>query len=283
MKARKKRMIVFGIIITGIVLIAVFFVQPFSALKSDFRQSAEKEITHIESQTGEFTNEDISGLPEPVQNYFIHCGYIGTPKMSYTKITFKNVRFSTEVNKPTLKMDYTQYNFVEEPVRLAFINSSLFGIPFQGFDSFQNGTGSMKGVIAKVYTLFDQRGTDMDKACLATVLSESLIVPDIALQKYIHWDKIDNTHAKATISYYGMTASGIFAFKDNGEMISFTTDDRAAIDFDGNKKTVPWSAVCNGYTNNSGILQPHILQAVWHYPEGDLIYFDGVIEQIEYH
>ncbi len=51
---------------------------------------------------------------------------------------------------------------------MALIDSSIFGIPFEGYDSYQNGTGGMKGVIAKAITLFDQTGTDMDKACLAT-------------------------------------------------------------------------------------------------------------------
>ncbi|MDY3917602.1 MAG: DUF6544 family protein [Candidatus Limivivens sp.] len=50
----------------------------------------------------------------------------------------------------TLKIDYTQYNFIHEPCRMALIDSSMFGIPFEDYDYYQNGTGGMKGVIAKV-------------------------------------------------------------------------------------------------------------------------------------
>ena len=49
---------------------------------------------------------------------------------------------------------------------IAKINSQcMFGIPFEGYDYYSDGIGGMKGVIAKVITLFNQTGTDMDKAC----------------------------------------------------------------------------------------------------------------------
>lgn len=45
---------------------------------------------------------------------------------------------------------------------MALIDSSMFGIPFEGYDYYWNGTGGMKGVIARAITLFDQTGADMD-------------------------------------------------------------------------------------------------------------------------
>ncbi|WP_418792235.1 DUF6544 family protein [Phosphitispora sp. TUW77] len=49
-------------------------------------------------------------------------------------------------DKPTIKIDYSQYNFVNKPNRIAYIDSSIYGIPFEGLDSYIDGTGSMKGV-----------------------------------------------------------------------------------------------------------------------------------------
>lgn len=274
---------ILGIVIVIIILIVIYFVQPYSALKSSFYKNANELISRTKAEKAVFTKDDITNLPLPVQKYFSYCGYIGKQKMSYMKAEFKNVDFATGVNKPTLKIDYTQYNFVSKPIRIAFIDSSMFGIPFQGFDSYQNGVGSMKGVIAKTFTLFDQRGTEMDKACLVTYLSECLIVPNAALQDFITWEAIDDTHAKATISYYGISASGIFTFDDEGKMLLFTTDDRTAVGFDGKKQNVKWSATCSDYyKNEDGIMQPGNLQAIWHYPQGDLIYFKGKGVKIEY-
>ena len=85
----------------------------------------------------------------------------------------------------------------------------MFGIPFEGDDYYSNGKGGMKGVIAKSITLFDQTGPEMDKACLATFLAECLFEPSVLLEDYIKFEKIDDYHVSATISYGGQKASGI--------------------------------------------------------------------------
>lgn len=159
--------------------------------------------------------------------------------MSYLKMEYNNVDFSQGKNRPTRTIDYTQYNFINEPCRMAFIDSSMFGIP----DYYQNGTGGMKGVIAKAITIFDQTGADMDKACLATFLAESLFAPTILLQEYITFEEISDYEVRATITYGGQTASGIFTFNEQYEMISFTANDRAVAGTNGSMEYIPWSAL----------------------------------------
>lgn len=269
-------------VIAAVVLLAViYFNQPYSPLQSAFTKAAAGLVSRTTPQTAVFSQQDIAGLPEPVQKYFTHCGLIGTPKMSWMKTEFKDVPFSTGFDKPPLKINYTQYNFVERPDRLAFIDSAMYGIPFQGFDSFRQGAGSMQGVIAKAVTLFDQKGPEMDKASLVTVLAESLYVPNIALQDYIRWETLDDTHVKATITAFGLSAGGTFIFNEAGEVLGFTTNDRTAVGFDGGSQNIPWSALYKNYQRDAnGILRPGLLQAVWHYPQGDLVYFDGKIKSI---
>ena len=166
---------------------------------------------------------------------------------------------------------------------MALIDSSMFGIPFEGYDYYQNGTGGMKGVFAKAITLFDQTGADMDKACLATFLAESLFAPTILLQDYITFEEISDYEVKATITYGGQTASGIFTFNEQYEMISFTTNDRAVAGTDGSMEYIPWSALCGDYkVSTNSIKYPSKFQAVWNYPDGDFVYFDGLISEVSY-
>lgn len=273
-KGGKKPMwIVILSILVLVALISIFLNLPYSKTKSEFRNIVNTKISALEDYTDRFTEDDIKDIPLPVQKYFRYCGYLGTPKMSYMKAVFTDVDFVMSENK-TIKVDYTQYNFVEKPERFAYISSSIYGIPFEGFDFYGNGTGSMKGTLAKIITLFDQRGESMDKASLVTILAECLIVPSVALQEYISWEEIDDTHAKSTISYYGISASGIFTFDENGIMTSFTTNDRVATDMKGNKKEVAWTAILSDYRETNGIKKPRVLQSIWHYPEGDCIYFN---------
>ncbi len=267
-------LIIIGIVIVLAGIITVFFNLPGSKTEVEFNGMAKTLTAKAGNVEGVYKEEDIAGLPAPVQKYYRYCGYIGTPKMSYMTITYHDVDFIFNKNKP-LKIDYVQYNFVKEPNRIAYIDSSMYGIPFEGLDSYVDGAGSMKGVIAKFFTLFHQTGKTMDKSSLVTFLSESLLIPSAALQEYIVWEEIDNSQAKATIAYYGMSVSGIFSFNDQGEMLSFTTDDREASSTDGTSEKVKWSVVCGDYQETNGIKKPTLFQAVWHYDEGDVVYFNG--------
>ncbi len=268
-------LVIIGILLSVIGVATVFFNIPGSKTKTEFNEMVNNLTAKTDQAEGVFREEDIAGLPAPVQKYFRYCGYLDTPKMSYIKIVYQDVDFVLGKDKPMVKIDYTQYNFINKPKRIAYIDSSLYGIPFEGLDAYIDGTGSMKGVIAKVHTLFHQTGAALDKSSLVTFLSESLLIPDAAIQDYIVWEAIDDLHAKATITYYGISASGIFTFDEKGEMLSFTTDDREAASMDGISEKVKWSIVCNDYKEINGIKKPTVFQAIWNYDDGDLVYFNG--------
>ena len=282
-KRRKKRLFsIIGVLLAIIGIITVFFNISYSKTRAEFLGLTGSYLTGLPGESGIFTEEDIVDLPLPVQKYFRYCGYIGTPKMSFMKAIYKDVDFSFGKDKSAIKIDNIQYNFVNEPIRIAYIDSSLYGIPFEGLDLFTAGRGSMKGVLAKLFTLFNQTGEALDKSSLVTYLSECLIIPNAALQDYVSWEEIDDLHAKATISHNGITAGGIFTFNEKGEMLSFVTDDREAAAIDGTSEKVKWSAVFSEYAEKDGIRKPAVLQAVWHYDDGDLVYFDGKDIEIQF-
>ena len=81
-----------------------------------------------------FYEEDIKHLPPSLQKYFSYAGFPGKQKPAYMSIIFKDVDFVMTDRK--LKIDYTQYDFVDKPLRYALIYSSLYGVPFQGMDYF---------------------------------------------------------------------------------------------------------------------------------------------------
>ena len=285
-KARKKKMLIaVGILLILMGMLLIWFNIPYSPVKKQFEHdiSLLVENNRLSDENKVFTEKDFAHLPTAIQKYIVNCGYIGKNKMSYLKMEYHNIDFLQGRSGPTLKIDYTQYNFVGEPCRMALIDSSMFGIPFEGYDYYQNGTGGMKGVIAKAITLINQTGADMDKACLATFLAESLFAPTILLKDYITFEEINDFEVRATISYKGQTASGIFNFDERYEMISFTTNDRAAANTDGTVEYIPWSALCGDYTvEKNGIKYPTKFQAVWNYSDGDFTYFDGTIDKISY-
>lgn len=278
-------LIVLGVLLVMIGAVVIWFHIPYSPVKKQFQNDIAALLTEnqLPVDNEQFTEKDFSKLPNAIQRYIENCGYIGTRKMSSLKMEYHNVDFSQGRSGPALTIDYTQYNFVNEPCRMAFIDSSMFGIPFEGYDYYQNGIGGMKGVIAKAVTLFDQTGEEMDQACLATFLAESMFAPTILLQDYITFEEISDFEVRATIRYKGQTARGIFNFNEQNEMVSFTTNDRAIAGTDGSMEYVPWSALCGDYQlSENGIKYPTKFQAVWNYTDGDFVYFDGVISEVSY-
>lgn len=276
--------ILIGIMIV-LVFIIVWFYIPYSPVKKNFVTDIEniKTGNRLQEEGQVFKSEEFSKLPLAIQRYIEHCRYIGTRKMSYLKMEYHDVDFMQGKDGPALKIDYAQYNFVSEPCRMALIDSSMFGVPFEGCDYYRNGVGGMKGVIAKGITLFHQTGEEMDKACLVTYLAESLFAPAILLQNYISFEEISDYEVKATISYDGQSASGIFTFNEQYEYVSFRTNDRGVTNKDGTMEYVPWSAVCSEYEfSESGIRYPTKFKAIWNYPEEDFVYFDGVISTVSY-
>lgn len=275
-------MIILGSVLIFVGILLVFFNISYSKTKSEFIKLSEELSLTDKVEVSEFSNEDIKDLPQPVRNYFEYCKFIGKPKMNYMKASFENVPFSLGRDKPNIKINYTQYNFVSTTNRIAFIDSKMFGIPFQGLDTYTYGKGTMKGVIAKTFTLFKEQGLHMDKASLVTYLAECLIVPSAALSDIITWEKVDDFHVKATISYGGVSASGVFTFNEKYEIISFDTTDRENTSMDGIVEKVPWTAYFSDYKENNGYILPTKFKAVWHYEDGDLIYFNSDNILIEY-
>lgn len=276
MKRRRTKiiLIIVGILFCTAGVIMIFFNAPGSKTKTEFDTSVTNLIAESDHQEDVFSKEDIARLPAPVQRYFRYCGYIGAQKMSYIKIEYQDVDFMFSEDKP-IKIDYTQYDFMNQPNRIAYIDSSMYGVPFEGLDVFLDGTGAMKGVIAKLFVLFNQTGSAMDQSGRATFLSEILLFPNAALQEYVTWEAIDNLHAKAVMSYCGISVSGIFAFNEAGEMLSFETGDRSVVASDGSSKQVKWSVVYEEYAEVDSVKRPTVFQAIWHYDAGDLVYFDG--------
>jgi len=262
--------------------LAIFFLIPYSKTRKEFKSLREKMVKEAGFDHQVFIKADLADLPNPVKKYFDYCGYLGTPKMVAMKSSCEKVKFRFGRKTNPISIDYTQYNFTQEPARIAYIDSSKLGIPFEGLDSFTGGKGSMKGVLGKLITLFHQTGKAMNKASLVTYLSECLIVPSAALQTFISWEEVDDRHVRATISSFDEQACGIFAFDEKGEMLSFTTDDREAPSADGHSEKVRWTAVFKEYQESDGVLKPTRFQAIWHYDEGDLLYFDAKEVKIEF-
>ena len=262
----------------------VYFVIPVSPMRTAFNRDMRRFSSDQKFSIDDvFTADDFADFPTAVQKFAQNSGLIGQPKMNYVKVTFQETDFKRSRTSNPLRISYTQYNFATRPTRLALIQTSMFGVPFEGYDYLKDGRGGMKGQIAKSITLFHERGQIMDKAALCTYLAESLLVPSALLNRSIDFEEISSREVRATITSQGTSASGIFKFTEDFMFESFYTEDRAAVSDDGTIEYIPWTANCSDYAvNKNGIIQPRRMSATWNYPGEDFTYFDGRVDDIVY-
>jgi len=263
-----------GSVAALVLAIIIFFEIPYSKTKNRFKKDVRSYKNKFAPKTDVFREEDIEPLPTPVKNFFYVSGFIGKTKMTRMTTFMPKVPLLTDTNKPPMICDYTLNIFIDEPVRLAYIKTSIAGIPFEGYDSTQDGVGFMKGVIAKLITVFNTKGSEMDKGQLLTLLGECVTVPSLMLTPYVKWEPIDDTHTKATINYKGISGSGIFTFDDKGFVKSFETNERIRAGTDGKIIDNPkWSLSYADYVEKNNLYLPSSIATTWHLKDCDLVYF----------
>ena len=269
------------VILVLIILLIIFQFISYSPLKKKFEKDVEKEKKEISSRTIKFIEEDISKYPVALQRYLKENGFINKDINTMLYMEYEDVKFRMDKGKEAIKIDYYQFNNAENMDRLAFIDTKMHGMSFQGYDSYILNKGSMKGVLFKIISLFNQMGPDMDKGCLVTVLSESLLNPATIKKGEIEFKEIDNNHFSASLRKNGIEVTGVFTINDFGEMTEFYSEDRPNVTSDGKTRYIPWKIICNGYKlGDDGIKRPHNLKAIWIFDDGEFVYFDS--DNVEY-
>lgn len=273
-RVKRKMGLVLGIIFLLVSTLVIYFNVPYSKLKTKFKGylAESKEIIVENKKTSKCT---FKNLPQSIQDFYNYTGLVNKGDSKHVSFDFEDAHFvNIEMNK-TLKINYSEYIFGGVPARFAFIDSLLYGIPFQGLDSFIDGEGGMEGVIAKHITIFNHRGKEMNKAALVTWLGEIIFMPSQLLSGNVDIKEIDKNTVAVSVAYDNIMASGVYKFLDNGELVEFITDDRALIYNNGRIEHRTWSILYEDYKNNGDLLLPNRLKSKWHFDNEDIIYFDG--------
>lgn len=249
----------------------------------------ERFLTEIRQERGKFLSKatsvfsaaDLAGLPEPVQRYLKHCGYLGKEKKLYSEIGWKNVEMQLSPGGNWRKMECYQFNAVPEPVRVMHLKTKLGGLlPIEARDKYQDGRGSLQVRLLRVVKLREIKGKELDASELVTLLAEVLLLPAYVVQPYIRWTAISADRARAEITWNGVSAHGIFFFNEAGEFVRFETYFRGKAESSGGFTELPWSVRVSDYVERDGIRQPSRAVASWEEGGGWVEYFRGEITRL---
>ncbi len=235
----------------------------------------------IATDTVIVTEPDIQELPAPVQQWMKNAGIIGKPFLNSACVKQKAMMKMKPDQKEWYTAEAEQYTTLNLPAFIWTVNMKMSPmIKIRGRDKFTDGKGEMLIKMNALINIVNEKGPRMDEGTLQRFLGELVWYPSLALSPYITWEAIDETSAKATMTYKETTGSGTFYFNENGDFIKFV-----ALRYMGNKadaKRYPWVLTVDDYAVFEGIKVPSKMKATWKLDEGEWTWLDLEITSIQY-
>lgn len=226
------------------------------------------------------TAEMLEGLPEPVQRYLSYTGVVGKPWIDSTYLK-QSGRFRLGADRPWMPMTAEEWYTTSPPSLLWKARFKMYGLPLvSARDRYEAGHGHMFGKIAGLITVFDARGPELDQATMIRYLNEIMWFPSAFLAENITWQSVDEHSADSIFTDGGKSVSGRWFFDEQGRITNFLA--KRYRESDGEYSLDDWATPITSYGMLAGLNLPTSGQAVWHLPDGDLMYADLAITEVEY-
>jgi hypothetical protein len=274
----------FGTIVNVLLLLPVAGAA-LNILPSSYLNQFRAEVQHRLASPPDaplLTEADIQHLPPPVQSYLRFSGSVGAPRIVNFRAEMKGT-MRRGADGDWITIHARQYNFFDDPARLFFIESSLYGIPFDGYHAYVDNVARMRVKIGGLLEVVDARGPQMDQAETVTMFNDMcLFAPGTLISPTIRWEHIDSLTVRAVFTNKGHTISAILKFDPSGALRDFLSNDRFLSNDGKTYLNYPWSTPVRGFIERDGRRVLAAAEAIWHYPTGPRPYARFEITTIDF-
>jgi hypothetical protein len=226
---------------------------------------------------------DLAHLPAPVQRYLRGAGVVAQPRVRNFRVRMRG-RIRNGPDARWMPLTAEQYNFVDEPARLFYLNASMLTIPVQGYHRYVGPSASMTVKAAALVPVVQVSGPEMDQGETVTMFNDMCVMaPATLIDPAIVWDEVDDRTVRARFTNAGHTIRAELSFNQAGELTNFWSADRYQTSPDGkNVKKVRWSTPLAGYRSFGPVRLASGGEARWHEPSGDYAYIELTLDDIQY-
>jgi hypothetical protein len=177
-----------------------------------------------------------------------------------------------------------QYNFIDEPARLFYLNGSLLMIPIQGYHRYVGPSATMRVKAAALVPVVNAIGNEMNQAETVTMFNDMCVMaPATLIDSAIEWEPVDAQTVRASFTNAGHTVRAELSFNEMGELTNFLSDDRYAISPDGKSaKKVRWSTPLGPYRSFGHVRLASNGEGKWHEAAGEYVYIELTIDDVQY-
>jgi hypothetical protein len=226
------------------------------------------------------TEERLATLPPVVRTWLIESGALARGPIRTVRLKQRGT-MRTEPAGPWMPVHADQVFTLNPPGFVWSARIEAFPlIDLVGRDMYAGGKGNMLIKVLSLIPIADSWGEEIDQGTMVRWLAEIAWFPTAALSPLIRWEEAGLRAARATMSYNGTTASGVFSFNEKGELTGFEALRYG--EFDGKYRLEPWSIAMSGNKARDGVVIPCSSTVTWRLSEGDFTWFTLEITDVQY-
>lgn len=224
---------------------------------------------------------DMHHLPLIVQKYIRVTGSLGRPKIYNYRVEFKG-GIRGKPDEAFMPLTSVQYNFVDKPARLFYIEAKKMGIPAYGLHLYQDEHATFRIRVAGLVEVVNARGEKMDQGETVTLFNDMCVMaPATLISKNIQWEPVDSLTVRARYTNGSITIGATLFFTESGELVNFVSNDR--YETDGKVyNNYPWKTPIAEYKDINGYRLPSKAKLIYQYPNEDFCYGEFELVDITY-
>ncbi|MGE5313067.1 MAG: DUF6544 family protein [Acidobacteriota bacterium] len=266
--------------------VLILFVALVGAGEWKFQEDSKRQLAEFLAgrtpQRTVVTREMLSHVPPVVQRWLERSNMVGREMIHTVYMTQKGMMRTTP-DGSWMPVQAEQWFTIERPgfFWTADVKAAP-GVHLAGRDEYFHGRGHMFIKALSLYTVADATGKEVDQSTMHRFMAEAAWFPSIALSGYLRWEQIDSLRARATMTYEGVTASGIFTFTPEGDMAAFEA--QRYYDRGGTTTLELWSVRNDpdGFREFDGIRIGAKSSVTWKLKEGDFNWYRLEITGVSY-
>ena len=272
------RIVLWIVVLLGVIVAAVAIVLVLGLWNFDqqVQQETRALLGNAKPATDDLiTEEDLADLPAPVQRYLQYAGVVGKQPI-HTAFVKQEGGFRTGPDQPWMPFDGEETYTTQPPGFIWKARISMFSLPILVVrDYYRDGEGRVLAKLGGLIAVADERA---DEASLMRYFNELMWMPTAYLGDNIEWEAVDGHHVRATIRDRGMTATALFTFGDEGEIVNFAADRFSSVTGDIER----WETPIDEWGEFQDFRVPLHGMGVWKLDDGDFAYIDLEIVDVEY-
>ena len=194
------------------------------------------------------TDADLVALPPLMQTYLRRMGAVGRPRVRNLRVTFK-AQMRGSATASWMQATATQYELFDAPARLFHMKASRAGVPMDILHRYVDGAATFQVRIAGLIPVVNMAGAAITNDETVTLMNDVVVMaPAAVLDLPFTFEARGARSLRATFRNAGFTVSAVLTFDDAGDLVGFTSEDRAHT-----REPATWSTPISGYRQVDGI------------------------------